>query len=139
MNIKEAAARTGLSADTLRYYEKEGLIPPVRRDDSGYRDYDEHTLAWIELIQRFRGSGIPVSRFAEYVKLAFSDRDTKEARRAILANIRDDLKARIDRLQSCLDVTEYKLDRYDDLRHPVTMERVEAWKRTAKEAAKHSQ
>ena len=109
MNIKEASARTGLSADTLRYYEKEGLIPPVRRDESGYRDYDEHTLSWIELIQLFRGTGIPVSRFAEYVKLAFSDSDTKEARRAILADIRDDLKERIARLQSCLDVTEYKL------------------------------
>ena len=92
MNIKEASARTGLSADTLRYYEKEGLIPPVRRDASGYRDYDEHTLSWIKLIQLFRGTGIPVSRFAEYVKLAFSDSDTKEARRAILADIRDDLK-----------------------------------------------
>ena len=54
MNIKEAAARTGLSPDTLRYYEKEGLIPSVRRDESGYRDYDERTLSWIELIQRFR-------------------------------------------------------------------------------------
>jgi len=129
MNIKEAAARTGLTPDTLRYYEKEGLIPHVRRDESGYRDYDEHTIKWIELIQCFRGTGVPIGRFAEYVKLAFSDDDTKEARRAILVELRDDIKARIARLQSCLDVTEYKLAKYDDLCDPITMEVVAEWKR----------
>ncbi|MBO5493806.1 MAG: MerR family transcriptional regulator [Pyramidobacter sp.] len=128
MNIKEAAARTGLSTDTLRYYEKEGLIPAVRRDESGYRDYDEHTLRWIELIQHFRGTGVSIGRFAEYVRLAFSDSDTKEARRAILVEVRDDIKARITRLQSCLDVTERKLAKYDDLCDPVTIEIVTEWK-----------
>jgi len=137
MNIKEAAARTGLSPDTLRYYEKEGLIPSVRRDESGYRDYDERTLSWIELIQRFRGTGIPIGRFAEYVKLAFSDSDSKEARRAILLEIRDELKARLEHLQSCLDVIEYKLANYDDLCDPVIMEIVEAWKKAASKEEKH--
>ena len=111
MNIKEAAARTGLSPDTLRYYEKEGLIPSVRRDESGYRDYDEHTLSWIELIQRFRGTGIPIGRFAEYVKLAFSDSDSKEARRAILLEICDELRVEMESLPARLvDLVEEAMD-----------------------------
>jgi DNA-binding transcriptional MerR regulator len=136
MNIKEAAARTGLSPDTLRYYEKEGLIPPVPRNASGYRDYGEHAVQWVEFLRCFRNAGVPLSDFARYVQLAFSEGDTREERRQLLLDIRARLKDQAEHLQNCLDLIEAKIAKYDELCDPVTMERVAEWKGAAKAPGK---
>ena len=66
MTIKQVCQRYGLTQDTLRYYEKIGVIPPVHRSASGIRDYDEHDLGWVENAVCLRSAGVPVESIAEY-------------------------------------------------------------------------
>ncbi len=91
MTIKEAAARFGLTEYTLRYYEREGLIPPVRRRGSGIRDYGEEDLGWISLASCLRRAGLPTAAIAEYVRLFRLGDETVPARLALLREQREKL------------------------------------------------
>lgn len=128
MTIKEAAERTGLSIDNLRYYERIGLIPPIPRNKSGIRDYNERAIHWVEFVLKFKQAGASLEAILDYIKLAQSENDSKEARREILFDIKNDLKTRISLLQECLEMAEYKIENYDNLCNPVTQEMVEEWK-----------
>ena len=69
MTISEVSKRYGISQDTLRYYERVGVIPPVRRTKSGVRDYSEEDCGWVELAACMRSAGLPLETLAEYVRL----------------------------------------------------------------------
>ena len=69
MTIAEVSRKYNLSADTLRYYERIGMIPPVTRTPSGIRDYQESDLGWVELAKCMRSAGLPVEALIEYVRL----------------------------------------------------------------------
>ena len=81
MTLGEASEKTGLSADTLRYYEKIGLIPPVPRKDNGLRDYGDETIKLVALIQRLKETGMPLETIQAYLKLAMLGSSTREERR----------------------------------------------------------
>ena len=70
MTIKEIAARTGVSADTLRYYERMGIIPAVPRTSGGVRNYDENFVEWVAFIQTLKGAGMSLEAIADYINLA---------------------------------------------------------------------
>ena len=70
MNIKKAAEMFDLSVDTLRYYERVGVIPPVNRNESGYRDYQTNDLNWIYLAKNLRNAGLSVESLIEFAHLA---------------------------------------------------------------------
>ena len=127
MTIKEAAERTGISIDNLRYYERIGLIPPIPRNKSGIRDYDERAISWIEFVMKFKRSGASLESIIEYLNLAGSKDDTKEARREILLEVKENLTSQIERLQECLDNVEFKIDNYYDLCEPITREMMQQW------------
>ncbi len=80
MTIAEVSKTFGLTADTLRYYERIGLIPPVKRSSSGIRDYDEKDCNWVEFIKCMRGVGIPVEMLIEYVAMFRLGKETIAAR-----------------------------------------------------------
>ncbi len=128
MTIKEASERTGVSIDNLRYYERIGLLPPIPRNASGIRDYDERAIHWVEFVMKFKQAGASLEAIIEYIKLAHSENNTKEARREILIEVKQDLESRIEKLQRCLEIAEYKIDNYYDLCEPVTREMIEEWK-----------
>ena len=128
MTIKEVAERTGVSIDNLRYYERIGLIPPIPRNKSGIREYDERAIHWIEFVLKFKQAGASLEAIIEYIKLAHSDEDSKEARREILIDIKHDLEMRISKLKECLDMTQYKIENYYNLCEPVTKSMIEEWK-----------
>lgn len=128
MTIKEASKRTGISVDNLRYYERIGLIPPIPKNKSGIRDYDERAIHWIEFVMKFKKAGASLEAIIEYVRLACSDDDTKEVRREILVEVKEDLTTQINKLQECLDVVEYKIENYYTLCDPVTQQMVKEWK-----------
>ena len=128
MTIKEAAERTGVSVDNLRYYERIGLLPPIPRTPSGIRDYDERALHWIEFVLKFKKAGASLEAIIDYIKLAQSEHDSKEARREILFDIKNDLETRIKMLQECLALAQYKIDNYDNLCNHVTEEMIKSWK-----------
>lgn len=128
MTIKQAAEKAGISIDNLRYYERIGLIPAVPRSTSGIRDYDEMTLSWIDFVMRFKRGGMALEAIREYVQLALKGEGTKPARKEILLEAKENLKAKMAEIQESLDVINYKLDTYDQACGPITMEMVSVWK-----------
>ena len=115
MTIKEASQVTGVSADTLRYYERIGLIPAVPRNESGIRNYDETSIGWINFIKCMRGAGLPIEALIEYVALCKEGDKTEASRKAILIEQRDILQQRIESLQKTLVKLNYKIDNYGHL------------------------
>ncbi len=114
MKIAQVSEHSGLSTDTLRYYERVGLIPPVNRTDSGIREYDEMDLKRVDFIKCMRSAGLPIEVLIEYVGLAQQGDDTIAARKAILEEERARLAARIREMQKTLDLLDYKIDVYEN-------------------------
>lgn len=115
MKIAEVSQRYGLSADTLRYYERVGLLPPVNRNGSGLRDYNELDIRRVEFIKCMRAAGLPVDVLTAYVGLVQQGDDTIEARRDILIEQRALLAARMAEMQKTLDLLDHKINVYDEL------------------------
>ncbi len=113
MTIAEVSKRFDISADTLRYYERIGLIPSVPRTKSGIRDYDEASCGWIELMKCMRAAGVQIEALIEYVALFQKGDETIGARKALLVEQRDQLAARMVEMQKSLDRLNDKIDRYD--------------------------
>jgi MerR family transcriptional regulator, aldehyde-responsive regulator len=128
MIIKEAAEKTGISVDNLRYYERIGLIPEVPRTASGNRDYDEMSLNWIDFAMRFKRGGMSLEAIREYIQLALQGEATKPARKEILLEAKEGLEKKMAEIQESLDVINYKLDTYEQKCGPITIEMVRAWK-----------
>jgi MerR family transcriptional regulator, aldehyde-responsive regulator len=113
MKIAEVSEQFGISADTLRYYERAGLIPPVHRNEGGIRDYDELDLRRVDFIKCMRGAGLPVEVLIEYMGLVQQGDKTIEARKEILIEQRDLVAARLEEMQKTLDRLNYKIDVYE--------------------------
>ena len=113
MKIAEVSEKYGLSADTLRYYERVGLIPPVHRNDGGIRDYNELDLRRVDFIKCMRGAGLPIEVLIEYVGLVQQGDGTIEARKEILKEQRELLAARMKEMQKTLDILDHKLEVYE--------------------------
>lgn len=137
MTISEAAERTGLSADTLRYYERIGLIPPVPRTESGLRVYSGEVIEWIMFIQRFKEIGMSLDAIINYVKLAMLGTKTRQERKVILLETRRNLMNKIDQLCGCLKEADYQLEHYDSRLLPETESAVERWRRPDNAAAQN--
>ncbi|WP_170140741.1 MerR family transcriptional regulator [Oceanobacillus arenosus] len=114
MNIKAVSEKTGVSADTIRYYERIGLIPPVKRNKNGVRVFDDEDIRWIEFSRHMREAGLSIESLIEYIAL-FKDGDdsTIPARVDILNNERNDLQKRINIMQSALDRLIFKINNYE--------------------------
>jgi DNA-binding transcriptional MerR regulator len=114
MKISEVSERYGLSADTLRYYERVGLIPTVNRNRGGIREYDEMDLKRVEFIKCLRSAGLPIDVLIEYIALVQQGDDTIEARMEILKEQREKLAARMAEMQKTLDLLDYKIEVYEN-------------------------
>ncbi len=113
MTISEIAKKYDLTPDTLRYYERIGLIPPVPRNASGLRDYDEESCNWVEFIKCMRGAGLPIEVLIDYVQLFRKGDSTVPARKEILIEQREILRAKIEELQKTLARLDYKIELYE--------------------------
>lgn len=115
MTIAEVCERFDLSQDTLRYYEKIGLIPTVQRKASGIRNYSEEDCKWVEFIKCMRSAGLTIEFLSEYVKLFNEGDSTLEKRRSLLVEQRKLLKDKMQGMQATLDRLDRKVERYDTL------------------------
>jgi MerR family transcriptional regulator, aldehyde-responsive regulator len=115
MKIAEVSERCGISLDTLRYYERIGLIPPVNRNGSGIRDYNETDMKRVEFIKCMRGAGLPIEALIEYIGLVQQGDQTIEARKEILKEQRELLAARMKEMQKTLDLLDHKIGVYEDV------------------------
>ncbi len=114
MKIAQVSEQCGLSTDTLRYYERVGLIPPVNRTESGIREYDELDLRRVEFIKCMRSAGLPIEVLIAYVGLAQQGDETIATRKAILEEERARLVARMQEMQKTLDLLDYKIEMYEN-------------------------
>ena len=110
-DIATTADRLGVSAHTLRYYERIGLVR-VDRDASGHRRYDAAGVRRLVFLTRMRASGMPIRDLRRYVDMVEAGRDTVPERLSLLTEHRDGLRARIDELRLALAATEYKIAAY---------------------------
>jgi DNA-binding transcriptional MerR regulator len=99
MTINEVSKKFDLSQDTLRYYERIGLIPSVNRNKGGIRDYTEEDCRWIEFIKCMRSAGLPIEVLIEYVGLFQQGDATINARKELLIEQRKQLMARMEDMQ----------------------------------------
>ncbi len=113
MTITEVSKKYGVTADTLRYYERIGLIPPVPRTKSGIRDYNEESCGWVELMKCMRRAGVQIEALIEYVALFQQGESTLQARKALLVEQRDQLMERMAEMQASLDRLNLKIERYE--------------------------
>ena len=113
MTIKEVSEEFGISQDTLRYYERVGLIPPVTRTSSGNRDYQESDLGWVEHAVCMRNAGVPIEALIEYVKLYQMGDTTFEARRQLLQEQYDALREQKEQIEATMKRLAYKVSRYE--------------------------
>lgn len=113
MTITEVSKKYDITADTLRYYERIGLIPPVPRTKGGVRNYDEDSCRWIELMKCMRKAGVQIEALIEYVALFKLGDSTIDARKAILVEQRNQLVDRMEDMQASLDRLNDKIEKYE--------------------------
>ncbi len=112
LTIQQAAEVSGVTAYTLRYYEKIGILPNVPRNESGHRCYDEQDLGWIEWLKLLRSTGMPIETIREFIELSRSGNDSIPARCEILDAHRQKISSRIVELQGYLDKLDQKVQFY---------------------------
>ena len=115
MKIGELARRSELSAHTIRYYERIGLLPYADRDRSNRRDYGASILTWIEFIGRLKTTGMPIREMLRYAALREQGAGTELERSELLDQHREHVRARVAELQACLLVLDAKIAGYADM------------------------
>ena len=113
MKIKEVSEKYNITPDTLRYYEKIGLIPSVERDKNGNRIYKEEDIGWIEFIKCMRNAGITIERLIEYVNLFMQGDETIQARKEILKEQKKQLLLKKQEIEYTLNKLDKKIENYD--------------------------
>lgn len=112
LTIQQAAAKLGVSAHTLRYYERAGLVPPVTRVSGGHRRYTSIDLGWAAFVRKLRRAGLSIGAIKKYAQLQMQGLDTLDRRVDILEGHRDAVRARLQELEETLDYLETKIDYY---------------------------
>lgn len=120
MTIREIAAKTNMSTDTLRYYERIGLLPPVPRNAAGIRNYDEYFVNFINFIKKLKASGMSLEHIIDYTRLAEMGDATIQERKKLLAEARETLLDKINSLQLVAELADYQLRNYENLLQPET-------------------
>ncbi len=114
MTINEISKKFSLSKDTLRYWEKENLIPTVKRDKNGYRVYDTKEQNWVFYIMVLRKAGMSIKKLKKFVNLYMKDSSTAEIRKHLLIVQRSQLNKEIINIKKTVNYLDYKIDHFDD-------------------------
>ena len=115
MTIKEVSERFDISQDTLRYYERVGMIPPVNRTASGIRDYNENDLNWVKFAKCMRSAGLQVEAIVEYLKLYREGDTTVQARIELLKEQRKRLMEQKNGIDTALAKINDKISIYEKI------------------------
>lgn len=114
-SIKEIKAETGLSEDTLRYYEKDGILPEIHRLPNGYRQYDMNNLEWLKFVVCLRSTGMPLKKIRKYKELMEQGDSTAGERKELMLCHRRNILNEIETLNKALENINYKINYYDSL------------------------
>lgn len=115
MRISQAAAQSGLSIDTIRYYERSGLLPAIARGEDGRRWFSGEAVEWLTLLASLRSTGMPMDQMRRFAQLYQAGDASIPARRQMLLDHQARLEARRAELDRCAALLTYKLDRYAEI------------------------
>ncbi|MCB5066731.1 MerR family transcriptional regulator [Streptococcus mutans] len=115
MNIKKVSEITDVSADTIRYYERIGLLPRITRTNSGVRDFTEREIGILEFVRCFRKAGMSVEALIEYISLLEEGEGTERERLRLLTERRDEMDDRIYELNQARERLNYKIENYENI------------------------
>lgn len=121
MNINGVSKQFDLTKDTLRYWERLGLLPEIKRNDSGYREYSERDMNWVFYIKALRNAGMSIEALIEFVKLYREGKQTAGSRKSLLVDQRQDLKDQRKKIEKTIKYLDYKIDHFED--HTLNYER----------------
>ncbi|MFB9328891.1 MerR family transcriptional regulator [Paenibacillus aurantiacus] len=113
MRMAEVSAKFGIPQDTLRYYERIGLLPPVNRNPSGIREYTEENLKWVEFVKCMRQAGLSIEALSEYVGLFQQGDQSMNARKDLLTEQRAQLAVRVEEMTKTLERLDHKIASYE--------------------------
>lgn len=111
--INEVALKTGISDHTLRYYEKEGILPPIERDGGGRRTYSEENIAWIELVTCLKQTHMPMKEIKAIISLSIDGPATIDKRKKILLEHRQRIEQQLSEIQDSIGKINKKIAFYD--------------------------
>ncbi|HEX6390380.1 MAG TPA: MerR family transcriptional regulator [Solirubrobacteraceae bacterium] len=115
LSISEAAVATGLTAHTLRYYERAGLmLDPVERAESTHRRYTERDITWVQLLTKLRATGMPIRMIREYADLVRAGDGNEAERLALLEAHRDGVRAQLAEIRRNLAAIDHKIEIYSE-------------------------
>jgi DNA-binding transcriptional MerR regulator len=124
LTIQDVAEATGLSAHTLRYYERVGLIHPIGREENTRRSYTADDIGWIEFLMKLRATGMSIKDMQLYAELQRQGDETLPERVEMLKSLRGSVEARIDELNEHLKLVRYKIEIYSQIIEEKSLEKV---------------
>ncbi|WP_314062225.1 MerR family transcriptional regulator [uncultured Vagococcus sp.] len=114
MNSKEVSELFGISKDTIRYYERVGVIPPISRDHNGYRVFKTKDLNWIFLVKSLRNAGLSIDSLIEFAALSQMEGDVRSHQKQILKNQLEEVEAKLAQMNKVRELLVYKIETYDE-------------------------
>lgn len=114
MNSKEVSELFGISKDTIRYYERVGVIPPISRDHNGYRVFKTKDLNWIFLVKSLRNAGLSIDSLIEFAALSQMEGDVRSHQKQILKNQLEEVEAKLAQMKKVRELLVYKIETYDE-------------------------
>jgi DNA-binding transcriptional MerR regulator len=124
LTIQEVARATGLSAHTLRYYERVGLIHPIGREQNSHRRYTSEDVGWIDFLTKLRATGMSIRDMQKYAALQRRGDETLAERVEMLKALRDKVEAHLDELNEHLKLIYYKIEIYQKIVTEKELEKV---------------
>ena len=124
LTIQDVAEATGLSAHTLRYYERVGLIHPIGREENTRRNYTADDIGWIEFLMKLRATGMSIKDMQRYAELQRQGDETLPERVEMLKSLRGSVEARIDELNEHLKLVHNKIEIYSQIIEEKSLEKV---------------
>lgn len=115
MTIAEVSKKYELTQDTIRYYERIGLIPEVPRTKSGIRNFDENSCKWIEFIKCMRAAGMPIEALIDYITLFNQGKETVKARKELLIEQRENLVEKRNEISNTIKRLDHKIELYNEI------------------------
>jgi DNA-binding transcriptional MerR regulator len=115
LTIQQVSQKTGLSIDTLRYYERIGLLEPIERANNGHRRYTQHDLNWIDLLIRLRNTGMPRAQMVRFAQLRRQGATTATERRLILEEHQRFLEQRMQEMEQHMAALQKKIARIKEV------------------------
>lgn len=112
-SIKEVTEMTGVSAYTLRFYEKEGVLPHVKRDEHGNRTYIQGDMEWIETVQVFRSTGLSLGEIKEYLELYQGGNSTLQRQKELMVQQKENVEFQVAKLMKTLEKINYRMALFD--------------------------